>query len=92
MSSTLSDNTGIHARIHMHRRGLILSLNFAEGQVPTVSNLLNKLFQNCQVGYFSPLSLNQNYLGGRMNYIENWLPGTPEKEVEIFTFLIELNF
>lgn len=28
---------------------------------------MNKLFQYCQVGYFSPLSLNQNYLDGRMN-------------------------
>lgn len=80
MSNTTSDNTGIHCHVHMHRRGLILSLNFAEGQVPTVSNLLNKLFQNCQVGYFSPLPLNQNYLGGRMNYIENCLPVTLEKK------------
>lgn len=53
---TLSDNIHIHSHIHTHIHGLILTLNFAEGQVPSVSNLLNKLFQNCQVGYFSPFS------------------------------------
>lgn len=75
-------------------RGLILSLNFTEEQVPSFSNLLNKLFQNCQVGYFSPLALNQIYLGERMNYIDNCvlLQLTQEKKVEVFIFLIELKF
>lgn len=73
MSNIVSDNIHIHSHSHMHICGLILTLNFAEEQVPSVSNLLNKLFQNCQVGYFSPLSLNQNYLGGRMNCVENCL-------------------
>lgn len=53
---TLSDNIHIHSHIHTHIPGLTLALNFAEGQVPSVSNLLNKLYQNCQVGYFSPFS------------------------------------
>lgn len=57
----------MHSFPYSHAHVAFLSLNFAEGQVPSVSDLLNKLFQYCQVGYFSPLSLNQNYLGGRMN-------------------------
>lgn len=72
MSNSISDNIHVHSHIHMHIRGLFLSLNFAE-QVPSVSNLLSKSFQNCQVGYFSPLSLNKDYLGGKMNYMENCL-------------------
>lgn len=73
MSVALSDNIYTHSYIHMYICGLTLPLNFIEAQVLSVSNLLNKLFQNCQVGYFSPLSLNQNYLGGRVNYTENCL-------------------
>lgn len=73
MSVTVSDNIYTKSHIHMYICGLTLPLSFIEAQIPSVSNLLNKLFQNCQVGYFSPLSLNQNYLGGRMNYKENCL-------------------
>lgn len=59
--SSISDNIYTHSHVHTYIRGLTLPLNFREAQVPSVSNLLNKLFQNCQVGYFSPLSLSQNY-------------------------------
>lgn len=71
MSVSISNNIYIHCYIHTNICGLTPPLNFTEAQVPLVSNLLNKLFQNCQVGYFSPLSPNQNYLGGRTNYTEN---------------------
>lgn len=73
MSVAVSGNIYIHSHIHTYICGLTLPLNFTDAQVPSVSNLLNKLFQNCRVGYFSPLSPNRNYLGGRMNYTENFL-------------------
>lgn len=91
MSNTITDYIHVHPRIHMHIHSLILSLNFAEEQVPSVSNLLNKLIQNCQVGYFSP-PFSESKLLGWENELYRKLSFYIQLRKKISVFLIELKF